>query len=57
VKDAETKLTIRATTFTVSWNCTNFWMLMYTDRPHLATLMMVEKLSSMMITSAFSLAT
>jgi hypothetical protein len=46
-----------ATTLTVSWNCTNFWMLMYTDRPHLATVTMVEKLSSRMITSALSFAT
>lgn len=28
VKQAEVKLTIKATTFTVSWNCTNFCMFM-----------------------------
>lgn len=28
VKQAEEKLTTRATTFTVSWNWTNFWMFM-----------------------------
>jgi hypothetical protein len=57
IRQAEEKLTMSATTLTVSWNCTNFWMLMYTDRPHLATVTMVEKLSSRMITSALSFAT
>ena len=57
VMHAETKLITRATTLTVNWNCTNFWMFMYTARPHLATLTIVEKLSSIIITSAFSLAT
>lgn len=57
VMQAEVKLTISATTLTVNWNCTNFWMLMYTDRPHFATVTMVEKLSSKIMTSALSFAT
>ena len=54
---AETKLIIRATILTVSWNWTNFWMFMYTARPHFATFTIVEKLSSNMMTSAVSFAT
>lgn len=54
---AETKFTTSATTLTVNWNCTNFWMFIYTARPHLATFTIVAKLSSIMMTSAFSLAT
>lgn len=34
---ADTKLTVRATTLMVSWNCTNFWMLANTLRPQRTT--------------------
>lgn len=34
---AATKLTVNATTLTVSWNWMNFWMLAYTARPHRTT--------------------
>ena len=50
------KLSIRATMFTVSWNCTNFWILVYTDRPHRTTLTIEVKLSSRMTISDASFA-
>jgi len=34
---AATTLIISAATFTVSWNCMNFWMLAYTERPQRTT--------------------
>ena len=57
VTHAEKKLITSATIFTVSWNCTNFWIFVYTERPHFATLTILEKLSSNIMTSALDLAT
>ena len=54
---APIKVKTTATTFTVSWNCKNFFMLSYTFRPHIAAFIIELKLSSSNIISAAYLAT
>mmetsp|Transcript_23640 Transcript_23640/g.33085 ORF Transcript_23640/g.33085 Transcript_23640/m.33085 type:complete len:225 (+) Transcript_23640:2-676(+) len=54
---APTKATTTATTFTVSWNCTNFLMESYTFLPHNTAFSIELKLSSMRMISAADLAT
>mmetsp|Transcript_13899 Transcript_13899/g.38197 ORF Transcript_13899/g.38197 Transcript_13899/m.38197 type:complete len:326 (-) Transcript_13899:334-1311(-) len=54
---AERKVIVKATTFTVSWNCRNLRMLSNTERPHKTALTMEENRSSMMMMSEAFLAT
>ena len=56
-KTALIKVTVKATTLTVNWNCKNLRILSKTDLPHMTALTIDLKLSSRMTISEASLAT